>query len=88
MRLKFFDLIRQDIGVGYYVIDPTSSELFLHFRNVIAKAVFSSDFIAVGEMVDSLVLVKTFIEVGFARGRGPKDVPVMRISVFELIGFK
>jgi hypothetical protein len=38
-------------------------------------------------MVYFLVLVETLVKVGFAAGRGPEDVPLVALCVFEPVGF-
>jgi len=61
---------------------------FLHFNHVEAKAIFPCYFVAAREMVDPLVLINAFIEVGFARRRGPHYVPFMTLRVVKTVSFE
>jgi hypothetical protein len=38
-------------------------------------------------MVDSLVLVQTFVKVSFAAGTGPKQIPLVGFCVSEVVSF-
>jgi hypothetical protein len=44
----------------------TSTEFLLHLDNVVAKSVFPSDFITGREMIDSLMLIKSFVKISLA----------------------
>ena len=68
--MKIMKLIRQDVCVWYKVKFCTTKSL-LHLNIVVAKSVFSGDFIAHGEMVDPLELVEAFVEVALARTGRP-----------------
>jgi hypothetical protein len=39
-------------------------------------------------VVDALKFVKAFVEEGLAAGARPKDVPLVRLCVVKLVGFK
>lgn len=78
-------LIGQDVCLGKEV-NSLSSELFLHLYIVEAHAIFPSDFIGLREMVQSLELIETFIEVSFATATSPQYIPFMRFGVGEARG--
>lgn len=77
--------MRQDVSVGDYVKDPCLPEFVLHFCDVVTEPIFSCDFVAGREMVDALILVETLVQIGFARGGGPKQVPIMGICVMKAV---
>ena len=64
MGVEVMELIRQDVRIRNKV-ELFSTEALLHLHIVIAKTVFSRDFIALREVIDSLEFVETFIEVAF-----------------------
>lgn len=56
MLIELSELIRENVGIGNKV-KVLLSETFLHPNNIKAQSIFSCDFMALGEMVDLLVLV-------------------------------
>jgi hypothetical protein len=50
---------------------------FLHAHNIETEAIFSSNFITLREMVNLLILVKSFILETFASSRRPENIPFM-----------
>lgn len=78
-------LIWKDVGVWHEVI-VLSSVLLLHLDVVEAQSVLSSDFIRGWEMVESLELVKSFVQVSLTTATGPQHVPFVRFSVREVVG--
>jgi hypothetical protein len=61
MRVKFIEFIRQDVGFWNKVI-LTGTKLFLRLDIVVTKAVFSSDFVTLREMINPLIFVKAFVQ--------------------------
>jgi hypothetical protein len=61
MCVEFIEFIRQDVGFWNKVI-LTCTKLFLRPDIVVTKAVFSSDFVTLREMINPLIFVKTFIQ--------------------------
>ena len=59
------ELVRKDVGV-WDEIELAPTEPFLHLDIIEAEAILSGDFIALWEVVDSLELIQTFIEVALA----------------------
>jgi hypothetical protein len=80
MLLEFSEFLRQDIGI-WYNVKGSSSEFLLHLGHVKAQSILSSHLIRLGEVVNSLVLIHSFIKKGFTRGRRPQDIPLMTFSV-------
>lgn len=66
--IEFSKLIRQNVSVRHEIKVLFSIPL-LHSNNVEAQAIFASDFMALREMVDLLILIKAFIEVALTRTR-------------------
>jgi hypothetical protein len=62
--------------------------LLLHLDYILTEVVFPCDLIALGEMIYFLILVKAFIDVGFAARVTPEDIPVMGFRVLETVGFE
>jgi len=60
MGVEVMELIGQDVGVRDE-IERCSTKSLLHFDIVIAKSVFSCDFITLREMVDSLEFIEAFV---------------------------
>lgn len=87
MCLEFMKLIWQNISIRDE-IELWAPIFLLHLQNVMAKSIFPRDFIALWEMIDSLKLIETFIEETFAWAWGPEDVPLMWLSIAEVIRFK
>ena len=56
MSVEVMELVRQDVSVRNKV-KLTPAETFLHLDVVEAKSIFTSNFIALWEVVDSLELV-------------------------------
>ena len=65
MGVEVMELIGEDVSVRDE-IKLISTKSLLHFDIVIAKSVFSCDFITLWEMVDSLEFIETFIQVALA----------------------
>jgi hypothetical protein len=62
--------------------------LLLHLDNILAEVVLPCYLIALGEMIDFLILIKAFIDVGFAARVTPEDIPVVGFRVLETVGFE
>lgn len=75
-------LIWEDISIRNE-IEVFPAVLILEFDVIVAKAVFPCYFITRREMVYFLIFVQAFIEVRLAGRRGPEDVPLMALRVFE-----
>ena len=58
-------LVWQDVSVRYEV-EACFAKLLLHPHHVVAQSILSCDFITLREMVDLLVLIQTFVDIGFA----------------------
>ena len=58
-------LVRQDVSVRDEV-KLISTETLLHLHIIEAKSIFTGDFVALREMIDSLELVETFVKEALA----------------------
>jgi len=85
--VKFVKLVWQNVGIRYEV-KGRSSKFLLSLAVVEAKAVFPCDLVGHREVVDALKFVKAVVEEGLAAGARPKDVPLVRLCVVKLVGFK
>ena len=56
MRVEVVKLVWQDVSIGYEIKLLTPIAL-LHLHIIVAETIFSSDFVALGKMIYSLVLV-------------------------------
>ena len=65
MRVEVMELIWQDVGV-WDKIELIPAEPLLHLHKVVAEAVLPRDFIALREMVNPLMLVKSLVHVALA----------------------
>jgi hypothetical protein len=65
MSVEISKLIRKDVGIRDEV-KVGLAKFLLHANHIIAQPVFPSDFITLREMIDLLIFVQAFIEVGFA----------------------
>ena len=65
MSMEVMEFIRQDVSVRYEIkLRPAKS--LLHLYIVETKSVFSGDFVALREVIDTLKFIQTFIEITFA----------------------
>lgn len=87
MLVEVTELVWEDVSVGDKVKLVLSIAL-LHFHYVLTQLVFPSYFVTGREVVYLLVLIQTFIQVGFARRIGPENIPLMGLSVLEGVGFQ
>lgn len=87
MRLEVLELVGQDVRVWDY-IKMVFSKSFLHFNEVVAESVLSSNFKARREVVDFLVFIQSLVQVRLATRRAPEDVPFVALSVGEPIDFQ
>ena len=60
----------------------------MHLDIIVTQSIFPRDLIALGEMVDALILIKSFIKVALARACRPEHIPLVRVSIIEAIGLK
>jgi len=58
-----------------------SSKFLLHSQNINTEFVFSCDFVRAREVIDFLILVKSFIEIRLYNHWNPENVPVMSFCV-------
>jgi len=65
MSMEVMKLVWQDVGIRNE-IELLSAEPFLHLYVVVAESIFSSDFVALWEVVDPLVFIKSLIHVALA----------------------
>lgn len=84
MRIEVSKLLWKDIGI-WDKVEIVLAMPLLHLHYVLAQVVLSSDLIAGGEVVDLLVLIQSLIEIGFAAAIAPKDIPLVRLRVIEVI---
>jgi hypothetical protein len=70
VSIEITELIWKDIGIRNK-IEIAFSKFFLHANHIIAKSIFTCNFVTLGEVVDFLILVKTLIKIAFAAGRAP-----------------
>ena len=87
MCMEIMKLVWQNVSVRDEVV-LLPSEALLHLDIVVTQAVFACNLVALREVVDSLMLIEALIHVAFARGRRPAQVPLVRLSAREGIGFK
>ena len=87
MCVKFSELIRKNVSVGYE-IEILLSILFLHADHIVTKSIFSRDFVTLREMIDLLIFIETFVEVALAWTGWPKDIPLVRLSMTETVCFE
>lgn len=66
VSLELSELVGKNVGVGRYIVDTASAKLLLHLYYVMAQSVFPGDLVALGEVIDSLILVKSFVKVSLA----------------------
>lgn len=85
--IKFSKLIRKDVGIRNKIV-VLLAKPFLHSYYIKAKSIFSSNFVALWEMIDFLVFVKTLIKITFTWWRRPKNIPFMRFSSGKPSSFK
>lgn len=78
------ELLGQNVRVGDEVV-LISPESLLHLDEVVAKPIFSSDFVTLWEVVYLLELVKSFVEVALAGTGRPEHVPLVRVSVAKAV---
>ena len=86
MTEKVSIFIGKNIGIRHE-IESVSPKLLLHFDIIEAQPVFPSNFIRMWEVVQSLILVQTFIKISFTTTTRPQQIPLMRFSITEAIGF-
>ena len=84
--MEVVEFLRQDVRVGDKV-KLLTAKTFLHLNIVVAESVLPRDLIAHGEVVDALILVEALIQVALARARRPEDIPLVTLSVREVIDF-
>lgn len=85
--VELSELSGQNISV-WYKVSSVLAKAFLHFWEVEAQAVLTSNFVGWREMIDTLVVIEALIEKTLAGWRGPKDVPLMWVSIRKTIGFQ
>jgi hypothetical protein len=78
-------LIGQDVGVRDEIVG-LPPKFLLHLHVVEAQAIFPGDFVGLWEVVDSLELVETLVQVSFTRAARPEEVPLVGLRVSEPIG--
>jgi hypothetical protein len=61
--------------------------LLLHPDYVATEPVFAGDLMALGEVVDLLILVESFIDVGLAAAGRPEEVPLVTFCMGESVCF-
>lgn len=84
VRVEVAEFVWEDIGIRDK-IEVSLAILLLHSDHVVAEAIFPGDLIALGEMIDLLVLIETFVDITFAATRAPQHVPLMALSVTETV---
>jgi hypothetical protein len=77
-------LVWENVGVRNEVV-IVAAELLLSLHVIKAQSVLSCDFIRLREVVESLELVQTFVNISFATAASPEQVPLVRLSVREPI---
>lgn len=58
--IEFSELVRENISIGHKV-EMLLAESLLHTDDVEAEAVLSGNFITLGEVVDLLILIESFV---------------------------
>lgn len=87
MSVKFVEFVWQNVSVRDKV-ESGSSKFLLSLAIVETKTVFPCDLIRHWEVIYALKFIKAFIQKRLAAGARPKDVPLMRLRVVELVRFK
>jgi len=82
MCVEISILIWKDISIRNK-IEVFPAVLILKFDIVVAKPVFSCYFITGREMVYFLIFIQAFIQIALTGRRGPEDVPLVALRVFE-----
>ena len=57
--------VRQDVSI-WTEIEMLFTKALLHSHDIEAKSIFPCDFVALGKMIDFLVLIKSLIKIAFA----------------------
>ena len=65
MSIEITEFIWENVGI-WDKVKVCLAKFLLHADHIIAKAVFSGDFIALREVIDFLVLIQAFIEIALA----------------------
>ena len=87
VSMEVVEFIGKNVGVRNEV-KLTSAKSLLHFDIVVTKSVFSGDFITLREVIDSLEFIETLIKVALAGTCRPQNVPLVTISVIEVVGLQ
>jgi hypothetical protein len=87
MRIEITEFIWENVGI-WDKVKVCLAIFLLHADHIIAKAVFSGNFVALREVIDFLVLIQAFIEIALAARRAPQNVPLMRLCVSEPVAFE
>ena len=84
MSMEIMEFIRQDVSVRDE-IKLRSTKSLLHLYIVETKSVFSGNFVTLWEVVDALEFIQTFIKITFAWTCRPKDIPLVRVCIIEVV---
>ena len=84
MVVEIRELVRYDVSV-WQEVKFTLAKLLLHFSNIHGELVLPRDLETLREMVYFLILIQAFVEVVFARATAPKDIPLVRLSMVEVM---
>jgi hypothetical protein len=81
------ELVGQDVRV-WAEVKRRFAEALLHAYDVKAKAILAGDFTALRKVIDFLVLIETLVQIRFAGGGAPKQVPLVALSHGETVLLK
>jgi len=87
LRVKVCKFIWQHVSVRKN-IEVQLPKLVLHLDHIVTKPVLSCQLVTHWKMVDLLILIQAFIQIGLAGLTCPQDIPVMSISMHEIVGFE
>ena len=87
MGVEVVEFVWQNVGVrNEIILIPAKSLLHLHI--IVAKSIFSGDFVALWEVIDPLKFVQAFVQVAFARACSPENIPLVRVREIKAVGFE
>lgn len=74
--MEIMEFVWENVCVRNEII-LISAKSLLHLYIVVAKSILSCDLITLREVINSLELIETLVQVAFARACGPENVPLM-----------
>lgn len=87
VRMKFVEFLRQNISVRNKII-LFATEFFLSLDKISTESIFPGYFVTHWKMINTLELVKSFVEERLATRTGPENIPFVRVSIIEVVCLK